>query len=688
MGAFRVLRSAFCVGLRDSNEGDFEEAGMHRTRVWLCALIGSALVVACSDDSGSVGPFDTGGADAGSDVGAGDAGLDAIGDASDDVSDDTGATDAGEDATDTSADVAEDTTPDVIEDASEDAGDDAGADADTGSDADASGPTCEDVDCGPYGTCEEGDDGPICVCDDGFEDLGEGCQDIDECATDESLCGANETCVNQPGEYLCICAEGYAASGGACLDIDECALGDMCGDGFACRNLPGSMRCDCEAPNVVDGDTCRPMRVLHVHDHFRGDGPIFEALEVRGVDVTTVYLAAGEEITSIADALDEAEEGTDLAIVNFPGADYVVDGTDDALVAWLDEGRRLIVYTYQLDELTAVTRRIGIDVTSFFDPRAVQTTDAGGYDLFAQRDGTPTIGDSWRDDNIVNGFDITIARPDTAFAVAEFVDDGGGPALVLSPERDLAVFGFSPSEAAGFGAVDRVDADVDGTSDVAELVNALIDLMFETPVLVIDDHRRAVMRQVLGIMGLPWVAATTPEEVTAARDRWEPSLLMVTRDADTVPETDARIVGFWHETELPLVYNAWDLDEFEDVQSALGVRVARSLESFEVIDTYTLGIPSEAMWFWQFASPIDPIDLSDSYLDSGDVLTPGDGDVVLAHFEIPDERPAPASIWSAEDRTIINGINLSEHRTSDTDADGTPDIFEFAINQIRFLIAR
>lgn len=658
---------------------------MFRSHVWMFVLVASLSVMGCSSDSGSTGGFD---------VGAGDSGADAdvgITDSGDDTTGDAGSDDAGDAGDDTIDDAASDTAEDVAEDASGDASDDAGGDAasDASADADASSPGCEDVDCGPYGTCEAGDDGPFCVCDAGFEDLGAGCQDIDECAGDEPVCGERETCINQPGDYLCTCAEGYTASGDACVDVDECASGAMCEEGFTCRNLSGSMRCDCASPNLVDGDACRPLRVLHVHDHLTPEGPIFEALERRGADVEDVYVSDRPDGVSVVEALEGAEAGTDLAIVNLPGSPLVDEGTDDALVAWLESGRRLIVYSYQLDALTGVLARVSVRPTGFTDPRAVVSAEAEGYDLFAQRGGVSSIASEWPDDFSINGFELLPIVPARVLVAANYGRGDDGVALVVSTALDLAVFGFSPSEAGGFAVEDRVDADGDGVGDVAELTMALIDLMYEPPMLVVADHARPTITTAAGAVGLPWIAVETRGEVVDAVDRWDPALLAVSREADIVPDTDADLIDDWHRTERPLLYNAWDLDALDTVQSALGVGVARSWEVDASIEELSLGVPFDGLWFWHFDAFVEGVALDDLYQDSGDVLIPGDDDVVLATFVVPRSRlEQPAAVWSPADATIVNGLNLSEHRASDLDTDDTPDIVEFAINQLRFLIAR
>jgi len=84
-----------------------------------------------------------------------------------------------------------------------------------------SGSSC--VRCNP--SCKEGCTGPDskdCLgCVDGYIFVeGEGCHDIDECATNEHCQGENEKCFNIPGSYECICHDGYGRKDGKCiLDI-------------------------------------------------------------------------------------------------------------------------------------------------------------------------------------------------------------------------------------------------------------------------------------------------------------------------------------------------------------------------------------------------------------------------------------------------------------------------------------
>lgn len=96
--------------------------------------------------------------------------------------------------------------------------------------------------CGPLATCQNTVGSFECLCPAGFENDGDDCVDIDECAG-ESACGSNAICTNTDGGFLCECADGYQADGDACVDIDECSEGPGCPEDEECVNFDGSFEC-------------------------------------------------------------------------------------------------------------------------------------------------------------------------------------------------------------------------------------------------------------------------------------------------------------------------------------------------------------------------------------------------------------------------------------------------------------
>ncbi|CBZ50632.1 fibrillin 1, related [Neospora caninum Liverpool] len=97
-----------------------------------------------------------------------------------------------------------------------------------------------------------------CVCPPGYAGdglaAGEGCVDINECATGSHDCDTRTTvCIDLPGSYKCECKPGFltAPNGRTCLDIDECqnpALNDCHSLTMTCHNLEGTYRCVCKDP--------------------------------------------------------------------------------------------------------------------------------------------------------------------------------------------------------------------------------------------------------------------------------------------------------------------------------------------------------------------------------------------------------------------------------------------------------
>jgi hypothetical protein len=156
-------------------------------------------------------------------------------------------------------------------------------------------PTCEDITCEEPARCTLKDGVAACTCPKGYEQDGETCSDIDECASANlNECADHAKCSNREGDYECECEQGYLGDGRTCeaaagcdeasntchpdalcmptnagvdctcksgfdgddkgcTDVDECASGvAMCGQDATCKNKRGSYDCACELPFVGD----------------------------------------------------------------------------------------------------------------------------------------------------------------------------------------------------------------------------------------------------------------------------------------------------------------------------------------------------------------------------------------------------------------------------------------------------
>jgi hypothetical protein len=117
-------------------------------------------------------------------------------------------------------------------------GDDCGTDVDE----------CDGAPCDPMTTCMNVAGSFGCSgCPSGYMGNGRtGCQDIDECATDNGGCGPGVDCMNTPGGRMCgPCPTGYIVEDGTCVDVDECNTVNPCLNGASCLNTPGGYVCAC-----------------------------------------------------------------------------------------------------------------------------------------------------------------------------------------------------------------------------------------------------------------------------------------------------------------------------------------------------------------------------------------------------------------------------------------------------------
>eukprot|EP00922_Rhytidocystis_sp_ex-Travisia-forbesii_P033288 GHVS01049464.1.p1 GENE.GHVS01049464.1~~GHVS01049464.1.p1 ORF type:complete len:1036 (-),score=179.31 GHVS01049464.1:620-3727(-) len=99
--------------------------------------------------------------------------------------------------------------------------------------------------CGTNAKCIDSEtEGPSCTCDRGFAQVGERCEDIDECAFEP--CGPAATCKNLIGSFECSCRQGFVQVGDTCRDVDECSqTPPPCPSQAKCLNFVGNYDCVC-----------------------------------------------------------------------------------------------------------------------------------------------------------------------------------------------------------------------------------------------------------------------------------------------------------------------------------------------------------------------------------------------------------------------------------------------------------
>ena len=81
---------------------------------------------------------------------------------------------------------------------------------------------------------------------------------IDECAEGLANCSENATCTDSDGSFSCACNAGYDGDGVECTNIDECADASLnnCSDNATCTDADGSFGCVCNAGYDGDGVEC------------------------------------------------------------------------------------------------------------------------------------------------------------------------------------------------------------------------------------------------------------------------------------------------------------------------------------------------------------------------------------------------------------------------------------------------
>ena len=81
------------------------------------------------------------------------------------------------------------------------------------------------------------------------------CQDENECANGRHTCDSASMCTNTIGSYKCACDNGFEDNGNGCVDINECAK-QACLPDATCTNLVGSYDCACNDGFKGNGMLC------------------------------------------------------------------------------------------------------------------------------------------------------------------------------------------------------------------------------------------------------------------------------------------------------------------------------------------------------------------------------------------------------------------------------------------------
>ena len=86
------------------------------------------------------------------------------------------------------------------------------------------------------------------TCDAGYEpnDVGNECEDINECESNNGGCDVNATCTDTVGSFTCACNDGFTGHGTACSNDNECTDDSHnCDPNATCTDTVGSFTCAC-----------------------------------------------------------------------------------------------------------------------------------------------------------------------------------------------------------------------------------------------------------------------------------------------------------------------------------------------------------------------------------------------------------------------------------------------------------